>query len=129
MDYTKIGERIRKIREKELKKTQEEFAEEVGISPNTLYRLETATRKVSNIEFFIRISEITGYSIEELIQDNESSKSKEKIIRKINYLLNIISIEELEYIYANTRQFLQFYHRNEINSSPLKDIKNQLKSK
>lgn len=129
MDYTKIGERIRKIREKELKKTQEEFAEEVGISPNTLYRLETATRKVSNIEFFIRISEITGYSIEKLIQDNESSKSKEKIIRKINYLLNIISIEELEYIYANTRQFLQFYHRNEINSSPLKDIKNQLKSK
>ena len=129
MDYTKIGERIRKIREKELKKTQEEFAEEVGISPNTLYRLETATRKVSNIEFFIRISEITGYSIEELIQDNESSKSKEKIIRKINYLLNIISIEELEYIYANTRQFLQFYHRNEINSNPLKDIKNQLKSK
>lgn len=124
-----MEEGIRKIREKELKKTQEEFAEEVGISPNTLYRLETATRKVSNIEFFIRISEITGYSIEELIQDNESSKSKEKIIRKINYLLNIISIEELEYIYANTRQFLQFYHRNEINSNPLKDIKNQLKSK
>ncbi len=127
MDYTKVGERIKKIREKELKKTQEEFAEEVGISLNTLYRLETATRKVSNIEFFIRISEITGYSIEELIQDFENSKSKEKIIKKINYLLNVGSIEELEYIFANIRQFLQFSHRNEIEQKSLKEIKDQLK--
>lgn len=129
MDYTKIGERIIKIQGKELKKTQEEFAEEVGISQNTLYRLETATRKVSNIEFFIRISEITGYSIEELTQDYENSKSKEKIIKKINYLLNVGPVEELEYIFANTRQFLQFSHRNQNEQKSLKEIKDQLRGK
>lgn len=129
MDYTKVGERIRKIREKELNKTQEEFAEEVGISQNTLYRIETAARRVSNIEFFIRISEITGYSIEELTQDYENGKSKEKIIKKINYLLNVSTVEELEYIFANTRQFLQFSHRNQNEQKSLKEIKNQLKGK
>lgn len=129
MDYTNIGERIRKIRENELRQTQEEFAEEVGMSLNTLYRMETATSKVTNIEFFMRISEITGYSIEELINGDDNSKSKEKIIKKINYLLNVSSVEELEYIFANTRQFLQFSHRNEIEQKSLKEIKDQLRSK
>lgn len=129
MDYTKVGERIRKIREKELKQTQERFAEQVGISSNTLYRMETATSKVTNIEFFIRISEITGYTIEELIQGNDNSKSKEKIIKKINYLLNVSSVDELEYIFANTKQFLQFSHRNQNDQKSLKEIKDQLRGK
>ena len=128
MDYTKVGETVRKIRE-ESKKSQEQFAEEVGMSQNTLYRMETATSKVTNIEFFIRISEITGYTLEEIIQGEINSKSKEKIIKKINYLLNVSSVEELEYIFANTRQFLQFSHRNEIEQKSLKEIKDQLRSK
>lgn len=118
---TKVGERIRRIRETELNISREEFAEEIGISLNTLNRLENATSKVSNIEFFIRISEITGYTLDELTQDKNYSKSKDRSIRKINYLLNVISVEELEYIYANIKQFIQFYHKDEIKT--LKDIK------
>lgn len=68
MNYKEVGERIRKIRETELKITREEFAEEIGISPNTLTRLENASGNVTNIEFFIRIAEITGYTLDELIQ-------------------------------------------------------------
>lgn len=127
MNYSKVGERIRKIRETELRQSREEFAEEIGISPITLARLENSTGKVSNIEFFIRISEITGYTLDELTLDENNSKTEEKIIKKINYLLNVISLEELEYIYENTRQFIQFNHRNEIKT--LKEIKDQLKNK
>lgn len=127
MNYKEVGERIRKIRETELNKTREEFAEEIGISLNTLARLENASGNVTNIEFFIRISEITGYTLEELTQErNEKDiKSREKSLNKINYLLNVASLEELEYIYANARQFIQYCHQNEIKT--LKDIKNELK--
>ncbi len=127
MNYNKVGERIRKIRETELKQTREEFAEEIGISPNTLARLENASGKVTNIEFFMKISEITGYTLDELTQDNNYTKLKEKTIKKINYLLNILSVEELEYIYTNTKQFIQFCHKNEVKT--LKEIKDQYKNK
>ena len=127
MNYNEVGERIRKIRETELKKTREEFAEEIGISPITLTRLENASGKVTNIEFFLKIAELTGYTLDELTQDiNNYSKEKEKAIKKINYLLNIVSVEELEYIYANTKQFIQFCHQNEIRT--LKDIKEDSKN-
>lgn len=127
MNYNEVGERIRKIRETELKKTREEFAEEIGIAPITLTRLENATGKVSNIEFFIKISELTGYSLDELTQDsNNYSKEKEKAIKKINYLLNIVSVDELEYIYASARRFIQFCHQNDIKT--LKDIKDDFKN-
>lgn len=127
MNYKEVGERIRKIRETELNKTREEFAEEIGISLNTLARLENASGNVNNIEFFIRISEITGYTLDQLTQErNEKDiKSREKELTKINYLLNVASLEELEYIYANARQFIQYCHQNEIKT--LKDIKNELK--
>ena len=127
MNYKEVGERIRKIRETELNKTREEFAEEIGISLNTLARLENASGNVNNIEFFIRISEITGYTLDQLTQErNEKDiKSREKELTKIHYLLNVASLEELEYIYANARQFIQFCHQNEIKT--LKDIKGELK--
>ena len=121
MDYDKIGEKIRRIREKELKQTREEFAEEIGISIHTATRLENATSKVNNIETFLKISEITGYTIEELLLQKDDSKNREKIRRKIDYILNVVSEEELEYIYLNISQFIKFSHRKEINT--LKDIK------
>ena len=109
----------------------EEFrgsVEEIGISPITLTRLENASGKVTNIEFFLKIAELTGYTLDELTQDiNNYSKEKEKAIKKINYLLNIVSVEELEYIYANTKQFIQFCHQNEIRT--LKDIKEDSKNR
>ena len=126
MDYGKIGENIRQIREKELKKTREEFAEEIGISIHTATRLENATSKVTNVEIFLKISEITGYTIEELLLQKEDSKNREKIRRKIDYLLNVVSEEELEYIYVNISQFIKFTHRDEIKT--LKEIKKENKN-
>lgn len=78
MNYNKIGEKIRKIREKELKQTREEFAEEIGISIHTAARLENATSKVNNIEVFLRISEISGYTLDELLLDNKETKEKKE---------------------------------------------------
>lgn len=126
MDYDKIGENIRQIREKEIKKTREEFAEEIGVSIHTITRLENATSKVTNVEIFLKISEITGYTTEELLLQKDDSKNKEKIRRKIDYILNVISEEELEYIYVNISQFIKFTHRDEIKT--LKEIKKENKN-
>lgn len=126
MDYDKIGENIRQIREKEIKKTREEFAEEIGVSIHTVTRLENATSKVTNVEIFLKISEITGYTIEELLLQKDDSKNREKIKRKIDYILNVISEEELEYIYVNISQFIKFTHRDEIKT--LKEIKKENKN-
>lgn len=126
MNYDKIGEKIRRIREKELKQTREEFAEEIGISIHTATRLENATSKVNNIETYLRISEITGYTIEELLLQKDDSKNRERIRRKIDYILNVVSEEELEYIYVNISQFIKFSHRKEVNT--LKDIKEKSKN-
>ena len=77
MNYNKIGEKIRSIRENELKQTREEFAEEIGISIHTAARLENATSKVNNMEVFLKISEVSGYTLEELLLDNTTTKEKE----------------------------------------------------
>ena len=116
MNYNKIGEKIRYIREKELKQTREEFAEEIGISIHTVARLENATSKVSSIEFFIKISEISGYTLDELIFEENCSKNKNKLKRKITYQLDKFTTTELEYIYNNIKDFKQFINNsNKIN--------------
>ena len=123
MNYNKIGEKIRKIREKELKQTREEFAEEIGISIHTAARLENATSKVNNIEVFLRISEISGYTLDALLLDNKETKEKERMIRRINYILSVLSQEELEYICGSINQFVRFNHRNQVKT--LKEIKDE----
>lgn len=126
MNYDKIGEKIRQIREKELKKTREEFAEKIGISIHTVARLENATSRVTNIETFLKISEITGYTIEELLLEKDDSKNSEKIRKKINYILNVLSDDELEYIYRNIQEFTRFIHKDQVTT--LKDIKRKNKA-
>lgn len=125
MNYNKIGEKIRNIRENELKQTREEFAEEIGISIHTAARLENATSKVNNMEVFLKISEVSGYTLEELLVDNTTTKEKERIIRRINYILNVLSEDELEYIYGNITQFVRFNHRDQVKT--LEEIKKELK--
>lgn len=127
MDYEQIGNKIRMIRETELKKNREEFAEELGISIDTVTRLETAKSEVRNVEIFIKVSELTGYTLEELLLDKNINNKNEKVIRKISYVLNILSDEELEYVYNNINQFVKFVHRNELKT--LKDIKKEIKKR
>lgn len=125
MNYVEVGERIRNIRETNLKITREEFAEEIGISLDTAYRLENANKKIKNVETYIKVSEITGLTLEELLLGKPESTIKNKHIKKINYLLNVLSEDELEYIYFNISQFVRILHKDEINT--LKDIKDKMK--
>lgn len=127
MNYDKIGEKIRQIREQELKQTREEFAEEIGISLQTAVRLESTNSKVNNIEIYVRISQITGYTIEELLLLKDDTRAKERIRRKINYILNVLSEDELEYIYTDINNFVKFTHRFDIKS--LEEIKKDIKNK
>ena len=88
MDYLLTGEYIRRIREIELKKGKEEFAEELGISLHTLNRLENAERKVTNIEIFEKISKMSGHPLDQIIKaSNNSTPNKEILISKIQNLL------------------------------------------
>lgn len=125
MNYDNASAKIKKIREVELKQTQEEFAEEIGVSITTVQRLESPFDKVTNVETYLKIFEISGYTVEEILLDIDNSKGKEKEIAKINYLLNVLSKEELEYIYGSIRHFVTFNHRNQVNT--LKNIKDKLK--
>lgn len=106
MDYTKIGSNIRNIREKELKITREEFAEELGVSTLTISRLENASRKVKNIETYSKISNISGYSIEQLLSNHfEANKN---LIDKIVSLLSHLSDDDLIYLYEHLRIYSKF---------------------
>lgn len=125
MDYSKIGANIRNIREKELKQTREEFAEKIEISPSTIARLENGTSRVTSVETYYKISEISGYTVEELLLGKNDVKNRRKIRRKIDYLLNVVSEDELEYIYGTISQYIRFHHKNNVNT--LKDIKNKIR--
>ena len=74
----------------------------------------------------MKISEITGYTIEELLLEKDDSKNSEKIRKKINYILNVLSDDELEYIYRNIHEFTRFIHKDQVTT--LKDIKRKNKA-
>ena len=50
----------------------------------------------------------------------------EKIRKKINYILNVLSDDELEYIYRNIHEFTRFIHKDQVTT--LKDIKRKNKA-
>lgn len=126
MNYEKVGERIRIARETNLQITREEFAEEIGISVDTAYRLESGTnKKVKNVETFIKVSEVTGLTLEEILFGKNESSIRNRNIKKINYLLNVLSDSELDYIYFNISQFIKILHKADVNT--LKDIKDRSK--
>ena len=127
MNYQEIGERIRKIRKDELNKSREEFAEELGISTNTASRLENANNVVRNVEVFLKISEISGYTMEELLIGQNETLAKEKIKKRINYLLNVLEDDDLDYIFTIINDFIKYKHKEQIVT--LKDIKNKSKNK
>lgn len=126
MDYLEIGRRIRYIRENELNVTREKFAEEIEISNSTLYRIESPSKnqKVTNVETYFKIAQATGYSIEELLVGIYSNTDNREI-RKINYLLNVLSKEELDYIFRNIQEFIRFIHKKDVRT--LNDIRKELK--
>ena len=121
----KFGSRIRYIRENELKMTREEFAELLELSISTIVRLENPNKnKVTNVETYFKVAQATGYSLEELLVGIYSNKNNREI-KRINYILNVLSKEELNYIFKNVQEFTRFMHKKD--TKTLKNIKKNLK--
>lgn len=108
MDFTEIGDRIRKIR-KDLKMTREEFADFIEINPYAVGRIERGERKIMDIETLQKITNSSGISIDELINGSLDSK-KDNTIKRINHLLASLSENELEYICDDLYRLIQFMH-------------------
>lgn len=117
MNYKILGNKIKEIREKELKQTQKEFADSIGISKNTVSRIENATVNVNNIEVYLKICEITGYTMEELISEDKDNTHSKRLKRRINYILKDLEDEELEAIYFSLNKFFNIFHKDQLNKS------------
>lgn len=114
MNYEIIGRKVKEIREKQLKQTQEEFADLIGVSVNTIRRMENATSNVNNIEIYLEICKLSGYTMEELLSENTDNIHSKRMKRKINYILNSLTLEELDYVYFSLTKFLSIFHKDKI---------------
>jgi len=63
MEFYKIGETIRKLR-KEKKLTQEQLAKRVGITRQTLSKLENGDIHKVSLQVFIKILNVFDYELE-----------------------------------------------------------------
>jgi len=63
MEFYKIGETIRKLR-KEKKLTQEQLAKRVGITRQTLSKLENGDIHKVSLQVFIKILDVFDYELE-----------------------------------------------------------------
>lgn len=90
MDSRKVGNLISTLR-KEQKLKQQELADKLGVSPKTISKWETGSG-LPDISFLKKISEIFGITIEELLEGNLNSNSKETKKDKKKYLLLIIPL-------------------------------------
>ena len=120
MNYDKVGIKIRKIREDELHKTREEFAEEINFSVDTIARMENGKSAVKNIEAYINVAYLSGYSLDELLLDENHTGENEKIIKENNididnyylYKHNNHSKKNLEYAPTDTYSFVILDNKN-----------------
>lgn len=71
MDYYEIGQRIRRIR-KARGLSQEELAEQVGISTTHMSHIETGNTKLS-LPVFIRLAEALEIPTDDLLHDVQTS--------------------------------------------------------
>ena len=129
MNYSEIGERVIKLRKEVLKLSREKFAELVGFSCDTIKRVETGNLKkhVKNVEVYLRIAQVSGYTLEELLLGTNSQNTRNKTKRKIEYLLNVMSDDELEFVDSEIEMFMRFRHKEKVNT--LKDIKKKINEK
>lgn len=118
MDFTKIGNRIRNIRKNDLHMSREEFADLLNINPYAIARIERGERKTMDIEILQKIATQTGYPIDEIVNGDLINKRK-NTIRRINYLLNILTEDELDYQFEAIYQFARLMH----SSNDIRDLK------
>ncbi len=81
MDPVKIGMFLRKLRkEKEL--TQEQFAQEVGVSNRTVSRWENGTN-MPDISLLVQIADFYEVDVRELIEGERKSETMDKEVRDV----------------------------------------------
>ena len=83
MNYTLIGERIRKSR-KEINMTQEEFAEAIGVSVGYINQIETG-KKCFNLKRFNEIVDIFDKPISYFVEGTDTPE--QSTIKEITDLL------------------------------------------
>lgn len=83
MDYSLIGERIRKSR-KEINMTQEEFAEAIGVSVGYINQIETG-KKCFNLKRFNEIVDIFDKPISYFVEGTDTPE--QSTIKEITDLL------------------------------------------
>lgn len=126
MDYVTIGKRIQYIRKKVLKLTREEFAEVLNTNFTSVGRLERGQIKTLDLTLIDKISNKSGYSIDEIVYGFLDSNSN-VLIKKINYLLNGLSEEELKYHFENIHYISKLFYSGNIR--PIKEIKKDIDKK
>ena len=94
MNYTLIGERIRKAR-KEVNMTQEEFAEEIGVSVGYINQIETG-KKCFNLKRFNEIVNIFDKPISYFVEGTETPE--QSTIKEITDLLYNVNADKLNMI-------------------------------
>ncbi|WP_304683096.1 helix-turn-helix domain-containing protein [uncultured Clostridium sp.] len=93
VDYLSIGDRIRE-RRKFLKLSQENLANEIGVSASFISDIENGRRKMS-LETMIKISIALDTSLDYLVLDNRNShkiKSETKLV-ELKGMLEKVDIE------------------------------------
>lgn len=76
---TEIGNRIRALR-KELRMTQKEFGEYIGIVQQAVSRYEKGKKGFPNLTALISISEKTGVSLDSLVFGNNYNNNLESVM-------------------------------------------------
>ena len=95
-----ISEKIKKIRDDE-KLTQEQFAEKIYVSRNTVAKWET-NRGYPDIQNLITISEVFNVSLDELVKEDDKVKNKiiaESTSKKWHFLVIMYLIAIIIYIF------------------------------
>lgn len=95
LNYYEIGQRIRKIR-KAQGLSQEQLAEQVGISTTHMSHIETGNTKVS-LSVFVDIAVALHAMADELLFDN-SNNQKQVALEDIQNVLNSCSPQEAKII-------------------------------
>lgn len=109
LDYTKIGERIRRYRNA-CRLTQEQLAEAIDISVSHLSHIETANTKLS-LAALVKISEVLSVPTDELLFDAPNNQTA--INNNINDILTDCSTEDLLVFYdiiSSSAAALKKYH-------------------
>ncbi|MBQ9610212.1 MAG: helix-turn-helix transcriptional regulator [Lachnospiraceae bacterium] len=91
MDYYKIGQRIRKIR-KACNLSQDQLAENAGISVTHMSHIETGNTKLS-LPVLVEIAKTLQVSTDELLYDNPNS-DKITIKQEISELIDTCTEKE-----------------------------------